>query len=357
MLYVHRRFEIAFVAWTAFVIACGGAAGPAGPPGPRGEDAPDDNQGTAGNAGTKAAGASGMNADRGGNGGATNAGRAGAESAHGDVGPAGPTGPQGESGEGWSACKWCSAGSQTYKIESSGYRIYRCDAVDGDSCGSWMPASACKSGESIRYVYSSKDEYGFSSLLPGDSSLECYDPKTPVMDDVCSADVDCGGTKYECKIEGTARACVERTTWISGSGTWDYMSDHFSWPLTKYWVTPSVTCSWGRSSYWHNQPALCTATSYVLFDAPEGGLYYINFGATLSSTTPLNTPQTNQLTLATNATAAAHAGAVAPTINEVVFTTLDFRTGGRAVGTWRISGKVGASNTVAAQGEFRLAFP
>ena len=168
---------------------------------------------------------------------------------------------------------------------------------------------------------------------------------------------DCGGARWQCTPVEGRRICVVLDTWITGSGTWDYLSDHFEWPISGMRFAPGVTCGRGRSTSWHADPVECVAVLYGQFDAPEGGLDYATVVLVINGSTPINTPVLGRVSLTTNATAADHAGSVSETLDEVVFTSIDLQPGGIASGTWQIAGTVGVDNLLAASGEFRVTFP
>ena len=348
-------------------VACTGPQGPEGPPGPPGEskgvDSSKGGDGSDGSQGTD--GTDGLDGERGP---AGETGPTGEQGPQGEQGPAGPpgeqgpqgepgaTGPKGDSGDSSAAaptCQWCRDGETTlrYDVPTLTYITYQCGNADADGCGEWEQVDACESGETIIYR-GVEDEHGLPSRLPGEYVPVCQGVMEP--DDECTVSADCGPTQ-QCVYKDGARRCQARSTWMTGTGQWDYMADHFEWPVHDT-TSASVYCVWGRSSYWHEQAAECRASVRADFDAPDGGLASVYMSITIDAAAA-GGPIASALRLLTDATASARAGSVSESIDEVVITELDLRPGGYAAGTWHVGGTVNSNNLVDASGAFRVAFP
>ncbi len=289
----------------------------------------------------------------------------GTNGAEGEQGPAGPAGPRGEKGDkgdpGDDAprCKWCEAGQETtgHDATSNTYRTFSCADVAADGCGSWSLKESCNIGEGVRWVHEEKDQYGLASLEPGNAKVECYDPTELQPEDQCARDQDCeDATKLCVNVDG-ARACISRDNWVTGTGTWDYLTDHFSWPVYGLKYPASIACTWSATTYWHADLSRCTGYMYAAFDAPEGGLDYALLNLTITSASAVNTPIANAVTMSVNATAPARTGATTATARTVSFTSIDLRPGGLVTGTWNYDGRIGADNIIKASGSFRMTLP
>jgi len=271
------------------------------------------------------------------------------------AGVVGPQGPAGDPGRDAPQCKWCSDGESTipYDAATSLWSIYTCGKVGADGCGEWILSKHCQSGETPKSIAAATDANGLAARYPF-PSYECVDPTVGQPKDECVKDADCADASWQCTYS-SPRECVAKASWATGSGTWDYNSDHFTWSVGS--SSTSASCTWPSTTYWFETLAKCSVYFFAIFDAPDGGLQQAYFSFDVTASSKVGDVLTGKGYLYTNTTAAAHQGSVLESADQISLTAVDMRQGGSITGNWKLEGTVASTNKLKTSGQFKIVLP